>query len=400
LIATALLTLLLLGLSEVVLRVFDFSYYWSVSRRADRDVGWRPSAGARAWQRFEGTAFVRINARGFRDRERDVRKPEGTVRIAVLGDSFAEAVQVPVDQTFWSVVERKLDAWNCARGRRVEIINFGVSGYSTAQQLLILQHDAWAYAPDIVMLAFFQGNDLSENVRELDKDSLRPYFELRNGQLTLDDGFRRSAAYRMRVSWYGRLGFGGLTYSRLLQALDWATDMVKQFVQARRPVETTELFEPGVDNRIYETPRQPVWRQAWEITEGLLDEIHRQAIDRGVRLLVVTLTTGAQVHPDPGFRNRYARALGQRDLFYPDRRIAAAGEREGYAVLNLAPLLQRYATRYGVFLHGFDDHYLGIGHWNKEGHRLAGEIIAEHLCESGALMNLVDTDRKPVRALP
>jgi hypothetical protein len=155
-----------------------------------------------------------------------------------------------------------------------------------------------------------------------------------------------------------------------------------------------------VDNRIYETPRQPIWREAWEVTEGLLSETYRQARNRGARLLVVTLSTGAQVHPDPGFRNRYARALGQRDLFYPDRRIAAAGKREGFAVLNLAPLLQWHATRYGVFLHGFDDLHLGIGHWNEEGHRLAGEIIAEHLCESGALMNFVVTDRKQVSALP
>jgi hypothetical protein len=55
------------------------------------------------------------------------------------------------------------------------------------------------------------------------------------------------------------------------------------------------------------------------------------------------------------------------------------GEREGFSVLNLAPEFQAYAERHKVFLHGFEPNP-GGGHWNKNGHRLAGKAIAARLC--------------------
>ena len=62
-----------------------------------------------------------------------VDKPPNTFRIAVIGDSFAEALQVDLDHTFWSVMERKLaEGWR-GNGQRVEVLNFGVSGYGTAR---------------------------------------------------------------------------------------------------------------------------------------------------------------------------------------------------------------------------------------------------------------------------
>ncbi len=45
----------------------------------------------------------------------------------------------------------------------------------------------------------------------------------------------------------------------------------------------------------------------------------------------------------------------------------------------LAPAFQAYATEQQVFMHGFGDS-LGGGHWNRTGHRLAGEMLAEWLC--------------------
>jgi hypothetical protein len=56
------------------------------------------------------------------------------------------------------------------------------------------------------------------------------------------------------------------------------------------------------------------------------------------------------------------------------------GEREGFPVYNLAPDLQAYADRTQVFLHGFGAQR-GNGHWNEDGHRVAGELLTEKLCE-------------------
>jgi hypothetical protein len=64
-------------------------------------------------------------------------------------------------------------------------------------------------------------------------------------------------------------------------------------------------------------------------------------------------------------------------------RLKALGQREGFAVINLAPDLQTYAERNQVFLHGFGRE-IGNGHWNERGHAVAGELLAQKLCEAVA----------------
>jgi hypothetical protein len=110
--------------------------------------------------------------------------------------------------------------------------------------------------------------------------------------------------------------------------------------------------------------------------------VQQEAAAHGARFLAVTLSNGVQVYSDPEARRDYIERWGARDnLFYPDFRIKALGERLGFAVLNLAPPFQEYADRNHVFFHGFTNTHLGTGHWNAEGHRYAGELIAQRLCE-------------------
>jgi hypothetical protein len=79
-------------------------------------------------------------------------------------------------------------------------------------------------------------------------------------------------------------------------------------------------------------------------------------------------------------RTAFLRRVGAKDIFYPDARIRLLGEREDFPVITLAPTLQEYAEQHGVFLHGFG-RQLGNGHWNSSGHRIAGELLAQKLCE-------------------
>jgi hypothetical protein len=112
----------------------------------------------------------------------------------------------------------------------------------------------------------------------------------------------------------------------------------------------------------------------------MADEVERN----GAEFLVVTLTTGVQVEPDRNRREELRRRLAIADLFYPDQRIQALGTREGFRVLSLAEPFQHYAEQRGVFLHGFANTAPGTGHWNEDGHRLAGNLIARELCAGWA----------------
>ena len=136
----AFLILCSLGLSivlaEVGLRIIDFSYH--STSRFDRITGNSLMAGAQMWHTDEGRAFIQINSDGLRDVEHSIEKPADTMRIAILGDSYAEARQVPLDRTFWKGIENQLTHCPQLKGTRVEVINFGVSGFGTVQELLTL----------------------------------------------------------------------------------------------------------------------------------------------------------------------------------------------------------------------------------------------------------------------
>ena len=385
-------------LSEIGLRMAGISY--KLFYQYDADLGVVLRSGAEGWWKEEGKAYIRINSAGLRDREHARAKPPRTFRIAVLGDSYAEAMQVPMEETFWSVLERQLKGCPALARREPEVINFGVSGYGTAQELLMLSHRVWPYNPDIVLLAFFAGNDVRNNSRVLEQDDLRPYYVFQNGELVPDLNFRDSSQFRFGQTWLGQWKHRILNAARVYQVYDHAKAIAKaRGAQRRAPsfgvqeanaansadsnpgVKSWDgVAEAGLDSMVYLEPRDPVWKEAWEVTEGLVVHMRDEVKEKGAEFLVVTASTGPQVHPDVAVRQSFEKRLGVTHLFYPDLRIRDLGERKDFAVLNLAPLFQTYAEQHRVFLHGFENSVLGTGHWNKEGHRLAGELIASKLC--------------------
>src|SRR6476469_9933302 len=87
-----------LVMSEIFLRVIGYSYPLFYTTDSYRGFALQP--GIEGQYQREGESYVRINSDGLRDREPSNTKPADTVRIAMLGDSFSEAMHVPMEQTF------------------------------------------------------------------------------------------------------------------------------------------------------------------------------------------------------------------------------------------------------------------------------------------------------------
>jgi hypothetical protein len=371
--------------AEIALRAagVSFAHFY----RPDPLIGEVLIPGAEGWDRSEHPTYVRINSIGMRDREHSVEKPPGVYRIAVLGDSYAEAKQVPLEATFWSVAERALADCPARDGRTIEILNFGVAGYGTTQELLTLEHRALRFQPDLVLLAFLTGNDVRNNSIELQGRG-KPHFVEKNGKLVLDRSFAASIGNRVRLSAVGTWFYEQLPKSRVLQLLFEAAQARKRRGQTERrrqemreaPEHANQGFELGLDHQVYLEPSEPEWRRAWRVTEKLLARVRDLAAAADAQLLLVVLSNGIQVHPDPTVRRNFAAALGVSDLFYPDRRLGEFAARSGIEHLLLAPRLAEHAEARGQCLHGFVGAVPCAGHWNAPGHEVAGEIIAEKIC--------------------
>ena len=213
------------------------------------------------------------------------------MRIAILGDSYAEARQVSVKETFWAVLERELAKCPYLSGWQVEVINFGVSGYGTAQELMTLRHRVSDYSPDIVVLAVLTGNDVTDNLRAFGSNPMRPYFVYRNGELVLDDSFRNLAAYRARQTLVASLGYWAITYSRVVQIIYAAQDKIVAYIKYR-PQSQNEAKssdeELGLDSTIYLEPSDPLWQEGWRVTEGLIVLMRDEVRKKGADFWVVT----------------------------------------------------------------------------------------------------------------
>ena len=208
---------------EIGLRVAGVEYH--ILYVADEYRGWALRPGITAMGTQEGHALVRVNADGLRDREHTKAKPENTIRIAVLGDSFTEAQGVAAEDTFWAVMEDNLRTCRAWAGLDVEVINFGVSAYGTAQELITLRRFAWDYSPDIVLLAFVE-NDFRDNLKISGK--VRPYFTLEDGTLLLDNSFREEPSFKFRRSKQGRFLYYAVNHSQARRrktpfGLSWRT---------------------------------------------------------------------------------------------------------------------------------------------------------------------------------
>lgn len=385
---------------EIVLRVAGYSYPEFYQPDQSRGYALRPNM--EGWYRKEGEAYVKINSEGLRDQEHAKPKPPGTLRIAVIGDSYPEAFPVPLEASFWAIMGKKLEECGAFGGKRVEVINFGVSGYGTAQELITLREHVWDYSPDIVMLAVTTNNDISDNLRALKKTDEVPYFSYRQGKLVLDDSFKETRAFRWRQSALFRTGRWIKDHSRLIQGINQGHHGFKIWLAARRarnaPAAQVEpqpgtqdqtrtsaaaSEELGIDNLIYREPSDETWNDAWRVTEALIMQMRDEVKARGAQLVVVTLSNGIQVFPDANARQIFLQRVGASDLFYPDHRIGNFCVREKIPVITLAPQMQAYADQNKVFLHGFGSN-LGNGHWNQLGQRMAAELISQRFC-SGLL---------------
>jgi hypothetical protein len=215
-------------------------------------------------------------------------------------------------------------------------------------------------------------DDIRENHPELGGEALRPYFRREDKQLIPDGRFRASPAHRS-----SRIALDAL----VAPLTDWSQLSQLTAGLASEPL-APELLAPAGDDAAFVPPMDPRWREAWVLTERLLLALRDECLQRQIPLMVVGVTYGPQVHPDPATRDELARRLGVSDLLYPEERLAPFLVGNRVPFMPLAPFFQRHATERHVVLHGFArDGTLGRGPWNPDAHALAAKLMSPWIAQ-------------------
>jgi hypothetical protein len=131
-----------------------------------------------AWVKLNKTTIETVNSDGFRGRDYPVDKMKDVYRIIILGDSFTFGAGVNDNETFSYYLEQKLNSLRL-NNEKFEVLNLGVGGYNTFQEVECLKVKGLKYRPDLVIIAH-HGNDV-ENVSEIEQVRDEMYADYING---------------------------------------------------------------------------------------------------------------------------------------------------------------------------------------------------------------------------
>lgn len=260
----------------------------------DPRLGYSHVPGASGWwvsiiNPLEFRTWVTINSHGLRDHEIDLEKPEGITRLLVIGDSVVDALEVPLEATFVKQLENNLRV----SGYPVEVINGGHYGYGTDQELLFYQYKGHEFDPDLVVLAFYPGNDVLDNSSSYTL-SAKPYFELAaDGSLALRNvpvpPPEAKGGLSDPVSW-----IKGLLYdhSRLYRFAVYQTK--RRFPVLQRNLRRTEVEPQTASPResepsIYSAKLSQEIEEAWILTQSIMLDLKREVERTGATLVIVVM---------------------------------------------------------------------------------------------------------------
>lgn len=320
----------------------------------------RPGAGWKKTDEF--TSWIEINSKGLRGAEIDYPKPAGEYRILVTGDSFTFAEQVNQDETFTQLLENRL---NAEAGGNFRVLNAGSNGWATANEAVYLTKEGVRFKPDLVVVALYLGNDISDNYRRIATtfNAVEADLKLRGA-----DSFEGPRRILRQSEVYTVFESG------VLAKLPWWNDDGGSSSSDRRAPRTLEEAQ-----------------EAWAISESLLDRMRDVSESQGARFMVVVVPSALSV------AQRGAAAVRENDddeeeeegdessnddikpgFEDPHGSLAALLEQNGMVGLDLLSPLRRADSRTKERLY-----YRQNAHWTAEGHAVAAEELYEFLIAHG-----------------
>ena len=177
--------IIILVVSEIALRIIPIPGIRYNVMRYDSLVGSGFYPNAINFYRNDRGDFVKrkINKWGYFDKEYNQEKNKETIRIGFFGDSYTQAIQVPLEETFHYIIGDSL------KKQKVETLSFGQSGFSTFQSYLTCNKWMDFFNLDVIVYVFFE-NDLGDQIEIIKKRPSIPYPIIENDQLVTDNSFK------------------------------------------------------------------------------------------------------------------------------------------------------------------------------------------------------------------
>lgn len=374
-----------LGCLEIFFRATHFlgaRISWAI---ADPWLGWRLAPGHDYWYGHENSQPVLwdVNRYGWRGGDWPLKKAADVYRVALLGDSYVEALQVEEESTFGALTEKKLMEQT---GRKVEMMNFGRSCAAQSEELLVLKQDILKFNPDMVVLFYFAVNDIGDLHPATSLTLMRPFYtENSDGSLSLDVSFQNSREFRLK-QWVNPLKQHSALISLLTERF-----IIFQRVQQAQNIGILE-DDPDAEHSLKaylslatQTP-DPQYRSNYALSKRLLKEISDICEKQGIRFMLVNIDLPSYM---PELETKFKNADRTFDPLFFDHDLQSFARSEKFDFIGLDNIFHQHYQQNQRPLHfkywdtlgtqGYWEYGAHTGHWNYEGHRLVAETLTEKL---------------------
>ncbi len=378
----------------------DAPYAWSPA------VGsiFTPNAEVRWTNKLDFWTISRTNSLGFLDRESiGIERAAASCHIAMIGDSYVEALQVPIADKFHVRLEEL--AAEELRHLDVKTSAFGISGTGQVNQLAYYDEFTRYLRPALLVLVFV-ANDFMNNApildglrRGMDPDRLKYVSATRgtdgaDGSITLRPPFPGESRFAATPSppWYRRTadhltGMSAFanwlnTKRRASSSDDADPELIAQVaLLSRRSPSYAALLDgwrPTTRGSIgrpftHTQDLPPVYEDALDFTAFALDQFRERAERDGAAVVILSSHT-----------------MGTRgDLAFD--RMTALAESRGIPVIDQYD----YILRQGAGPR--DAQWAHDGHWNAASHQWAAETLLEYLKQN---QEICTTRKRPASPPP
>ena len=274
-------------------------YYPQPLHLPDKELGWVMKPNQHSYTHDHP---VVTNSLGLRSPEISFQKGPTDLRVMCLGDSQVFGNGVAQEETHAARLESMLRARMPAR--RVDVINAGVAGYDTVQEVKLLERLAPSLKPDIVTIGFYL-NDIVEVGQSKD----RYVIDAQSGE------FQRTGLIKQ------------FTPYRLIYLLK--RSRVVTFVYSQYGIHRMAA-EENITKRVLLGKTPPSLEPSWPVIEKALLRAETLGKSQGFRVIVFPVPAVQEFlgnYPDEQYRSRFlavAEKLGL-DHFDPTPQMKAVG---------------------------------------------------------------------------
>ncbi|OQY46250.1 MAG: hypothetical protein B6242_08290 [Anaerolineaceae bacterium 4572_78] len=313
--------------------------------------------------------------------------------------TFGEALQVPLEKTFFKQLQSKL----IAKGIDSQTINGGTGSWGTDQELTFYRQQGYKYKPDITLLFFFTRNDTVNNYDRLEVarnggSIQKSFYHLADdGNLIYPFSYDPDAP---KPDWLEKRP--SLPHAKWLDTADWlwlnshlyrwAVPYVRDMpfmlhtfgasgilggeghIRAFHPTIPIPFF-------VYQSPPTETWQNAWQLTEAIIADLAYQVEQDNGKFVVIIIPAKEQVYPQAWQRILASHAEMQAmswDLDEPNQQLIDILQRHDIPYFDLLPVFMDYhyvPNKPSLYFHH-------DGHWNEAGHELTAEAVLYFLFKS------------------